>query len=65
YGDNLQALMVYLSNYQLVPLARTTEIIKNLIGKDITISPTRTVKRRIVSRHFYILTIALYSERSR
>jgi len=36
YGDNLQALMVYLSNYQLVPLARTTEIIKNLIGKDIS-----------------------------
>ena len=36
YGDNLQALMVYLSNYQLVPLARTTEIIKNLTGKNIS-----------------------------
>lgn len=36
YGDNLQALMVYLSNYQLVPLARTTEIIKNLTGTNIS-----------------------------
>jgi transposase len=36
YGENLQALMVYLSNYQLVPLARTTEIIKNLTGKNIS-----------------------------
>lgn len=36
YGDNLQALMVYLSNYQLVPLARTTEIIKTLTGKNIS-----------------------------
>jgi len=36
YGDNLQALMVYLSNYQLLPLARTTEVIKNLTGKNIS-----------------------------
>lgn len=36
YGESLQALMVYLSNYQLVPLARTTEIIKNLTGQNIS-----------------------------
>jgi transposase len=36
YGDNLQALMVYLSNYQLVPLGRTTEIIKTLTGHNIS-----------------------------
>lgn len=36
YGENLQALIVYLSNYQLVPIARTTEIVKNLTGKNIS-----------------------------
>jgi len=36
YGDNLQALMVYLSNYQLIPLARTTELIGALTGHKIS-----------------------------
>ena len=47
YGDNLQALMVYLSNYQLVPLARTTEIIKTLTGKNISQGTVINANNRI------------------
>lgn len=36
YGENLQALTVYLSNYQLIPLERTTELINVLTGQKIS-----------------------------
>ena len=36
YGENLQALMVYLSNYQLIPLSRTAELISALTGQKIS-----------------------------
>ncbi|MHC1684611.1 MAG: transposase [Clostridiaceae bacterium] len=36
YGENLQAVMVYLSNYQLIPLDRTTELIDVLTGQKIS-----------------------------
>lgn len=36
YGENLQALMVYLSNYQLIPLSRTAELITALTGQKIS-----------------------------
>ena len=47
YGDNLQALMVYLSNYQLVPLGRTSEIIKNLTGQNISQGTIVNVSERL------------------
>jgi transposase len=50
YGDNLQALMVYLSNYQLVPLARTTEIIRNLTGKNISQGTIVNANKRLYDR---------------
>lgn len=36
YGENLQALMVYLSNYQLIPLDRTSQLIGALTGQKIS-----------------------------
>ena len=36
YGDNLQAIVTYLTTYQLVPLKRTTELMKDLFGIDIS-----------------------------
>jgi len=36
YGDNLQAIVTYLTTYQLVPLKRTTELVKDLFGIDIS-----------------------------
>lgn len=36
YGENLQATMVYLTNYQLIPLEMAAEVIKSLTGQDIS-----------------------------
>lgn len=36
YGENLQALMTYLTNYQLIPLERAAELIRDLTGQDIS-----------------------------
>lgn len=36
YGENLQALMAYLTNYQLIPLERASEFIRDLTGQDIS-----------------------------
>lgn len=36
YGDNLQAIVTYLTTYQLVPLKRTTELVKDLFGINIS-----------------------------
>jgi transposase len=32
YGENLKAMLCYLTNYQLLPLKRTTELVKDLFG---------------------------------
>jgi transposase len=32
YGENVQAIMTYLTNYQLLPLKRTTELMEDLFG---------------------------------
>jgi len=36
YGENLQAIVTYLNVYQLLPMKRTTELIKDLFGIDIS-----------------------------
>jgi transposase len=36
YGENLQALMAYLVNYQLIPLERAAEFIRDLTGQNIS-----------------------------
>jgi len=36
YGDNLQAIVTYLSTYQLLPLKRTTELVNDLFGINIS-----------------------------
>ena len=36
YGENLQAIVTYLNIYQLLPIKRTTELIKDLFGIDIS-----------------------------
>ena len=36
YGDNLQAIVTYLTTYQLLPLKRTTELLKDLFGIDMS-----------------------------
>lgn len=47
YGENLQALMVYFSNYQLIPLERTAEIIRNLTGQNISQGTIANVTNRV------------------
>jgi len=32
YGENVQAMLTYLTNYQLLPLKRTTELVQDLYG---------------------------------
>ena len=36
YGDNLQAIATYLTNYQLIPLKRATELVEDLFGVKIS-----------------------------
>ena len=36
YGENVQAIATYLTNYQLLPLKRTTELIQDLLGLKIS-----------------------------
>ncbi len=36
YGENLQAAMVYLTNYQLLPLERAAEVIEDLTDQNIS-----------------------------
>jgi transposase len=36
YGDNLQAMVTYLNTYHLIPLKRTTELVKDLFGIDMS-----------------------------
>ena len=36
YGDTLQGLVTYLTTYQLLPIKRTTELVKDILGIDIS-----------------------------
>jgi len=36
YGENVQSIAAYLTNYQLLPLKRTTELFKDLLGLKIS-----------------------------
>jgi transposase-like protein len=36
YGENIQAVVTYLTNYQLIPLKRTTELMQDLFGLKIS-----------------------------
>jgi transposase len=47
YGENMKALMVYLSNYQLIPLERTREIIENLTGQNVSQGTIVNVTERV------------------
>lgn len=50
YGENLQALMVYLSNYQLISLDRTTELIGALTGQKISQGTIVNVTKKLYSK---------------
>lgn len=47
YGENIQALMAYLINYQLLPLERATEIISDIIGQNVSEGTLVNVNRRL------------------
>jgi transposase len=36
YGDNIQAILTYLNAYQLLPLKRTTELMRDLFGLNVS-----------------------------
>ncbi len=48
YGENMQAFMDYLINYQLLPLERTTELISDITGHKISESPSDSAACAIV-----------------
>ena len=47
YGENMQAFMAYLTNYQLLPLERSTEIIRDICGQEISQGTLVNVNQRI------------------
>lgn len=47
YRENIQTLMAYLINYQLLPLERATEIISDIIGQNISGGTLINVNKRI------------------
>jgi len=47
YGENMQSLMAYLTNYQLLPLERATEIISDIIGQDVSQGTLVNVNQRL------------------
>ena len=47
YGENMQALMTYLTNYQLLPLERATEIISDIIGQKVSEGTLVNVNNRV------------------
>jgi transposase len=50
YGENLQALMVYLSNCQLIPFDRTTELIGALTGRKISQDTIINVTKKLYKK---------------
>lgn len=47
YGENLQALMAYLTNYQLLPLERAAEILSDIIGQKVSEGTLVNVNNRL------------------
>jgi transposase-like protein len=47
YGENMQALMAYLTNYQLLPLERAAEIISDIIGQNVSEGTLVNVNSRL------------------
>ena len=47
YGENLQGLMVYLTQYQFLPLARASELIRDLVGHTISEGTLVNVNNRL------------------
>ena len=50
YGSNLKALVVYLQDYQLLPYARTKELIKDLLGHDISTGSLYNFRKKTFSQ---------------
>ena len=50
YGENMQALMSYLTNYQLIPLERTVEIISDIIGQNVSEGTLVNVNNRLYKK---------------
>jgi transposase len=47
YGENMQALMAYLTNYQLLPLERAVEMIRDIIGQKVSEGTLVNVNNRL------------------
>jgi len=47
YGENMQALMAYLTNYQLLPLERAAEILSDIIGQKVSEGTLVNVNNRL------------------
>jgi transposase len=47
YGENMQALMAYLTNYQLLPLERAVEIISDIIDQKVSEGTLVNVNNRL------------------
>jgi transposase len=47
YGENMQAFMIYLTNYQLLPLERATEIVSDIIGHKVSEGTLVNVNSRL------------------
>ncbi|KNY28172.1 IS66 family transposase [Pseudobacteroides cellulosolvens] len=50
YGENIQALMSYLTNYQLIPLERTAEILSDIIGQNVSEGTLVNVNSRLYKK---------------
>lgn len=50
YGENMQALMAYLTNYQLLPLERATEIISDIVGQNVSEGTFVNVNNRLYQK---------------
>ena len=50
YGENMQAFMAYLTNYQLLPLERAAEIISDIIGQNVSEGTLVNVNNRIYKK---------------
>ena len=50
YGDTLKSLVVYLSQYQLIPYQRIKEIIKDLYGHQLSTGTLTNFKKRCYSK---------------
>jgi transposase len=50
YGENIQALMSYLTNYQLIPLERAAEILSDIIGQNVSEGTIVNVNNRLYKK---------------